>query len=399
MKPTTKREIIHDRDTQPAHGGERNRHGPDARAALMVDPAAFLNPRITDRDSFEEFVAALDDLAPAIEHDIAQLRAYPHDAAALARLFRALHTVKGDAAMCKVDFAVSLAHPLESLLARCRGGEIPFTDRLADLMLLTLDRLELTIEALTEGRKLDTLNLPRLVGGLESLAQAPAGEIGQRAAALIEIVTDHRRGGEPAMAVRQAPLSASAAQAADLAFFALLAQRLDAVSPQFAGRNQRLLALALDTNAAAGSPVDPLQLTAAVHLHDIGMLFVPEAIWLKNGRLSESERALIHDHPALAAGLLERMPGWSSAAEMVLQHHEKPDGRGYPAGLKAEAICPGAKILAIVDAFEAVMLKHGQRGEKRSLIRAIAEINACDDQFAAEWIGPFNTVIRKIVES
>ena len=59
---------------------------------------------------------------------------------------------------------------------------------------------------------------------------------------------------------------------------------------------------------------------------------------------------------------------------------------------------PGAKILAIVDAFEAVTLKHSHRGQSRSLIRAIAEINACDDQFATEWIEPFNRVIRKMVE-
>lgn len=365
----------------------------------LPNPAAILSPRIVDPESFREFVAALEDLTPAIEQDIAQLRNSPGDAAAIARLFRALHTIKGDAAMCKVDFAVAIAHPLESLLARCRSGEIPFSDRLADLMLLTLDRLELTIEALAEGRKLDALNLPRLIGGLENLGNAPAGDITARAAALIEAVTGHRPGGEPAMALHQASLSASAAQAADLAFFASLAQRLDGISPQFAGRSERLLALALDTNAAAGTPVDPVQLTAAVHMHDIGMLFVPEAIWLKTGRLSESERLLVRDHPALAAGLLERMPGWAAAAEMVRQHHEKPDGRGYPAGLTAAAICPGAKILAIVDAFEAVMLRHAQRGEQRSLIRAIAEINACDDQFAAEWIGPFNAVIRRMVES
>ena len=76
-----------------------------------------------------------------------------------------------------------------------------------------------------------------------------------------------------------------------------------------------------------------------------------------------------------------------------------PDGAGYPHQLKVEAICAGAKILAIVDAFEAVMLKHSHRGKNRSVLRAIAEINACDKQFAAEWIGPFNTVIRKTLEN
>jgi HD-GYP domain-containing protein (c-di-GMP phosphodiesterase class II) len=93
------------------------------------------------------------------------------------------------------------------------------------------------------------------------------------------------------------------------------------------------------------------------------------------------------------------MDNWSEAAEMVAQHHEMPDGQGYPLGDKVKQICDGAKILAIVDAFEAVMLKHINRGRNRSVLRAIAEINACDTQFSPEWIAPFNEVIRRTVEA
>jgi hypothetical protein len=66
----------------------------------------------------------------------------------------------------------------------------------------------------------------------------------------------------------------------------------------------------------------------------------------------------MRNHPDYAAGLLSRMDGWEAAAEMVAQHHEMPDGKGYPEGSPPTQICDGAKILAIVDAFEAVMLKH-----------------------------------------
>ena len=70
------------------------------------------------------------------------------------------------------------------------------------------------------------------------------------------------------------------------------------------------------------------------------------------------------------------MAGWGAAAEMVAQHHEMPDGRGYQEGITAPAICDGAKILAIVDAFESVMLKHASRGRNRSVLRAVAELTA-----------------------
>jgi HD-GYP domain-containing protein (c-di-GMP phosphodiesterase class II) len=161
----------------------------------------------------------------------------------------------------------------------------------------------------------------------------------------------------------------------------------------------RILRLALETNKTGGNAVDPVQLEAAVYLHDVGMMMVPEAIWLKVGKMTPDDKLLLNNHPQFAAGLLQRMPGWEGAAEMVLQHHEMADGGGYPSGLHSAAIGPGAKILAIVDAFEAVMLKHIHRGKNRSVLRAIAEINACDNQFAPEWIAPFNAVIRKTIEN
>jgi len=71
----------------------------------------------------------------------------------------------------------------------------------------------------------------------------------------------------------------------------------------------------------------------------------------------------------------------------------------YAWNLKEDQIVPGAKILSIIDAFEAVTLKHSHRGEGRSLLRAVAEINASDKQFPAEWIDHFNQVIRGMVEA
>lgn len=366
----------------------------------MADLIALLQPRVADREALREFIEDLEDQVPGIEHDVAALRREPTDRALIVRLFRALHTIKGDAAICKVDVGVMIAHPIESLLARCRENEIRFSGMLAEVVLLALDRLELTVEALDTGRDVSHLNLPQLVGGLEALAGAPAGEIAARASATIEAVT----GFKPVHATAEiqsaaAPLPPRQDQAGDLWFFSTLALQLESRSPLFSGRTGRILRLAEETNAAAGNPIDPAQLAAAVYMHDVGMMFVPESTWLKVGRLTDEDRELLHEHPVHAAGLLRRMAGWEPAAEMVAQHHEMSDGCGYPDGLKGDAICPGAKVLAIVDAFEAVTLKHSHRGETRSLVRAIAEINACDKQFASEWIGPFNTVIRKMVEN
>lgn len=367
----------------------------------MADIVALLQPRITDPEAFQEFVEALEDQVPGIEHDVAALRKDPTDRVLIARLFRALHTIKGDAAICKVDIGVAICHPIESLLSRCRDGEILFNSLLAEVVLLALDRLELTIEAMGSGRDVRHLNLPQLVGGMESMAAGNPTGIAARAAATIEAVTGFKpviSSGEAAALLAPSPAPA-ADQGGDLAFFRTLAMQFEARSPLFKGRTERIHQLAIHTNIAAGTPVDATQLEAAVYMHDIGMMFAPESVWLKASKLSDEDKKKLHEHPGLAAELLRRMPSWSGATEMVAQHHEMPDGCGYPAGLKGNDICPGAKILAIVDAFESVTLKHSGRGEARSLIRAIAEINACDNQFATEWIGPFNSVIRKMVEA
>lgn len=366
----------------------------------MPDLAALLQPRVADRAGLEEFIDDLVDKAPTIERDIARLKRAPRDRELIADLFRALHNIKGNAALCKVDVAVLIAHPIETLLARLRAGEIVFSDLFAELVLLALDRLELAVEALAANKPVDHLGLVELVGGLEGLAGVPAAELDERAVAVIEAVTGFR----PAQSLRPAKVRAAPSPrsaegvAADLRFFRLLAAQLEARSPLFKGRTGRLLRLALDTNAAAGMPVEARQLEAAVCMHDIGMMMLPEAVWLKMGRLAAADKRALHGHPDYAAGLLERMPGWREAATIVAQHHEMPDGHGYPRGLGAADIHPGAMILAIVDAFEAVMLKHSHRGHGRSLLRAIAEVNACDNQFAPVWIAHFNAVVRRIVE-
>ncbi len=368
-----------------------------------MDIRSIIAPVIMDKLALEEFIEALHDLAPNIERDIARLKSTPGDHEVISSLFRSIHNVKGDAALCKVDLAVAIVHPIESVLARFRNDEIAFSEIMAEAVLLAIDRLELAAAGLFSGKSLDGLRLLALVQGLEKLALASAPDMDERACELIEAVTGFRPAAEASNALcgRAASISGnSKSQAAnDLRFFRSLADQLEARSLLFKGRTLRLHRLSMEANQMMGKGVDPMQLEAAVYMHDIGMMFLPESVWLKLERMTTVEKPILHTHPGYASGILSRMDGWSGAAEMVAQHHEMPNGEGYPLGIKAKEICAGAKILAIVDAFEAVMLKHVNRGRNRSLLRAIAEINACDNQFAPEWIGPFNQVIRRSLEA
>lgn len=359
-------------------------------------------PVVTDREGLDDFIDALREHAPKIERDVARLRNAPGEREVIGSLFRALHNIKGDAALCNVDLAVAIVHPIETLLARVRNSNLLFSEAIAETILLTIDRLELAMARIASGEALDTLQLRPLVEGLEKLAMAASAEVDERAAEVLEAVTGFRPVFVASLTTRGVTGLRAAAKseaAEDLRFFLTLASQFEARSPLFKGRSTRILRLALETNQMAGEPIEPIQLEAAVYMHDVGMMFLAESVWLKASGMSPEEKTILRAHPGYAAGLLSRMAGWTAAAEMVAQHHEAPQGSGYPAGLDSAQICSGAKVLAIVDAFEAVMLKHINRGRNRSLLRAIAEINACDKQFAPEWIEPFNQVIRRSVEA
>jgi putative two-component system response regulator len=102
---------------------------------------------------------------------------------------------------------------------------------------------------------------------------------------------------------------------------------------------------------------------AAALLHDAGKVGVPDAILRKNGPLEEKEWALMKMHPEYSWAVLRLVPGLERASLFALHHHEKYDGSGYPAGLRGEEIPIGARIVSVIDSFDAMVAerpyKHG----------------------------------------
>lgn len=346
---------------------------------------------IEDFDSFHDFHDALSDYAPMVENLLVQLRQMPTERALLADLFRVFHNIKGDAALCRLPFLVPFIHAVEALLSRLRTGEVLFSAVVADVLLLAFDRLLLTVETLSKNEAASDLHLGDFTVGLDGLKDLPASALDAGCQRLIDMITGALT---DEVTVRPALSLSDVEQSEDMQFFYQLALQLENRSTWFSGRTERNLKLALLTNEYAGAWVKQDQLRAAVYLHDIGMMFLPEEIWLGTRALKPQERQLLTQHPYWAAGFLLRMRGWEEAAQMVLQHHEKPDGSGYPRGLSGNDIVAGAKILALVDAFESVMVKQNIRKQQRSLLRAAAEVNASDHQFDRAWVEPFNRAIR-----
>src|SRR5215212_6797844 len=93
-------------------------------------------------------------------------------------------------------------------------------------------------------------------------------------------------------------------------------------------------------------------------LHDLGKLSVADAILEKLGPLTEEEWALIKRHSEIGARMIEPLEILSGALPVIRHHHERPDGSGYPDGLEGDEIPLGARIVAVVDAYD-VMLRGG----------------------------------------
>jgi putative nucleotidyltransferase with HDIG domain len=108
-------------------------------------------------------------------------------------------------------------------------------------------------------------------------------------------------------------------------------------------------------------------------LHDIGKSTVPEPILEKAAPLDDLEREIIREHPVVGFRMLEEFGFLRPAAEIVLCHHERYDGRGYPAGLRGDCIPPGARILAVADALDALTADRAY-SRARPMEEAIREI-------------------------
>jgi len=132
--------------------------------------------------------------------------------------------------------------------------------------------------------------------------------------------------------------------------------------------------LAYAISREMGLPNDQIQrVRIAGLLHDLGKIFIPTEILSKPGQLSEVEFAIIKSHPQAGYEILKNIEFPWPIADIVIQHHERMDGSGYPAGLKDEEIVMEARILTVADVVEA-MSSHRPYRPALGLDKALKEI-------------------------
>ena len=102
-------------------------------------------------------------------------------------------------------------------------------------------------------------------------------------------------------------------------------------------------------------------ITHAAHLHDIGKMGISDNVLTKPGKLTDEEFEIIKQHPVIGAKILMQSNYTHELVQIVLHHHERYDGRGYPEGLKGEDIPIGARVIAIADSIDAMTSKRVYR--------------------------------------
>ncbi len=173
-----------------------------------------------------------------------------------------------------------------------------------------------------------------------------------------------------------------------------LALAIKAKDPALYLHSRRVQTLANCLVHALNLPKDErITIGLAALFHDIGKIYIDDALLHKPASLTSQEFEVVKEHPAHGALILNHFRMLKNVIPIVYHHHERWDGNGYPGGLQGEAIPLGARIVAIADAFE-VMISYRVYQATRTPAEALEELYLCAgtqfDPHAVEW---FSTML------
>ncbi|MBJ7330228.1 MAG: diguanylate cyclase [Solirubrobacteraceae bacterium] len=180
----------------------------------------------------------------------------------------------------------------------------------------------------------------------------------------------------------------------ELGWAAALAQAVDLRMSGGHDHSAAVGDLAARIAAQLGWPAEDVEdVRLAATLHDVGKAAVPDAILRKPGRLDHEELRIVRSHPPIGADMVGRIPGMERIAQWIRCSHERPDGHGYPLGLRGPEIPEAARIIHVADAFDAMTSDLPYR-EALSVSRAMDELQRCaGSQFDPDCVQALGEVV------
>ena len=156
-----------------------------------------------------------------------------------------------------------------------------------------------------------------------------------------------------------------------------LSVALDLKSEYTCNHSARVAELSVLLAKALHLPLEEqIRINLGAHLHDIGKVGIPDAILNKVGPLDDKEFALIKQHTLTGYKIIKKVRSFSEISDIILYHHERVDGLGYPEGLSGQEISLATKIVSIADSFDAMTSKRPYR-QSLTTTEALKELKRC----------------------
>ena len=370
-------------------------------------------PDELEEDILADLMEEINELYESSEQTLIELELRPADNELQRALFRSIHTIKGDLGLVNFSPLIPLLQHVEDLLDYLRKGQVDYTSTMSDLVLLTMDRVKAFVEEVMRTGKAEYDNnlheqLVLAISRITPENNAEHERFLNDAVLLLNPALDvaSSEGNSesapvkaPVLASTGIPKDISSEKKQDVLFFRELMQTVERRCTFWAGKGDRIAKLAMYINDVADNIIDEDQLAVASYVHDFGMAFMPMKLLNKGDTLTENEFNLMRSHVYKSARLLEHLDDWDMARKIVMQHHERTDGSGYPLGLKEDNICEGAKLLAIIDTYDALTHPRAHNEDKvMSKKEAVIHINKqAKGQFSMKWVRHFNQGITGLL--
>jgi HPt (histidine-containing phosphotransfer) domain-containing protein len=345
--------------------------------------------------SYEEFHELDDEIKQEFYEDVeaavkeinecAKVLEQGADADLIVRMFRSLHTIKGNCNMVFLDGFVDVSHKLEDLFSQIRNGSIHYDDRYGRFAVSSINLIDEQMKFLLNEEMVDEESLEKLA---EIVAQIQAADDQTKLIVTEKAITaiDHRHFNLDLVTIdHEHGRSFSFIDATDDEFFQFLVDKQAVVDSSCDKFINICETLTLKLNNMLGHSVEESQLKTAVKFIALSRYF----------SVDEEAVELSIEQVFFTSGLLTRMPGWNIAANITLQLKEHHDGTGAPFGVQSDQIEPAAQALALAVEFTLIILNKLGSGYKDSLFSAVKMINGKKDTvYKARLIERFNKVIK-----
>ncbi len=172
---------------------------------------------------------------------------------------------------------------------------------------------------------------------------------------------------------------------------------IEALDPYTCDHSRNVANYALLLAEELKLPADQIQIMHYAGLfHDVGKIGIPPEILKKQGPLTDQEYVIVKQHPQKGAHIMSQFSDFQSVVPIILHHHEHFDGSGYPDGLKGDAIPLGARLVAIVDTYDALTTNRCYRKaqESQSALEVISKNSGT--QFDPVMVDAFMRVAKNL---